>query len=338
MTEETLRTPRHPVRSRRLSILGFLFVVGIASTIISGGVASASHSNGTRVALRSTTAYGSVLVVGSGPLVGFPLYEFSGDANGTFGCGTTLAKGYDLGPSVSVPLTCTGPMADMSKSLTSDDWPALTSKGSPVAVSGVSQKLLGTVYRRGIGNQVTYAGHPLYLFDPWSAPFKPQGERYLETVKPLAPWHGIWYLVSSANGDPAPGVARIEVETLPNGGKAVAVSVDPNVGPIAVTVYTFSHDVAKESQCDRKCAVEWIPVLTSTMPRVAKNVNARSVGINRRTNGTLQVTYDGHPLYLYSKERVLLRARVHLQSTGSAGNGNGLSGPDGGTFSIVRPG
>jgi predicted lipoprotein with Yx(FWY)xxD motif len=338
MTKEATTGKRHSARRRRISVLGFILVVSTSSLIVSGGVAAAPHSSGTVVAPRSTVAYGSVLVVGSGPLVGFPLYEFSGDADRTYRCGTTLASGYDLGPSVAVPLTCTGPMIDMSKSVTSDDWPALTSKAMPVAARGVSQKLLGIVYRKGIGNQVTYAGHPLYLFDPWSDPFKPQGERYLETVKPLAPWHGVWYLVSSVSGEPAPGIATIEDETLPDGRKAVAVSVDPNVGPIAVTVYTYSRDVAHVSQCNQKCAVQWIPVLTSTMPRVAKNISAKNVGIIRRSDGNLQVTYDGRPLYMYSKERVFLRAGIHLQSTGSAGNGDGLSGPNGGTFSIVRPG
>jgi predicted lipoprotein with Yx(FWY)xxD motif len=308
----------------------------VSSFCVSGGVASASSSKGTVVALRSTTAYGSVLVVGKGPLVGFPIYEFTGDANHKFGCTTKLASGYDLGPGVSVPLSCTGPMSDMSKSITSDDWPALTSKGAPIAGKGVKQKLLGSVYRKGVGNQVTYAGHPLYLFDPWSDPFLPQGERYIETVKPLAPWHGIWYLVSSGDGQPAPGVATIENETLPSGHTAIAVVVDPNVGPIAVSAYAFSRDSATASDCSKKCAVEWIPVLTSTMPHAAKGINAKDVGMIRRSNGTYQATYDGRPLYLYSKEKVYLHARIHLQSTGSAGNGNGLSGPHGGTFTILH--
>jgi hypothetical protein len=299
-------------------------------------IAAASGSGGTVVSLRSTVAYGSVLVVGKGPLVGFPIYEFSGDAHRTYGCGTKLAKGYDLGPSVSVPLTCTGPMIDMSKSITSDDWPALTTKGTPVAGKGVSQKLLGSVYRRGIGTQVTYAGHPLYLFDPWSDPFKPQGERYIETVKPLAPWHGLWYLVSSQSGQPAPGVATIEDETLPDGDTAVAVRVDPNVGPIAVSVYSYSRDSPTTSVCYKKCAVEWIPVLTSTTPHAARGINAKSIGMIRRSNGTYQATYEGKPLYLYSKEEVFLRKRIHLQTTGSAGNGNGLAGPNGGTFAIIH--
>jgi predicted lipoprotein with Yx(FWY)xxD motif len=322
-------------QSRRTRVFVLALLTATSSLFIFAGSATASGSSGTVVALRSTAAYGSVLVVGKGPLVGFPIYEFSGDANGVFACGTKRASGYDLGPSVSVPLSCTGPMIDMSKSITSDDWPALTSKGAPVAGKGVNQKLLATVYRSGIGNQVTYAGHPLYLFDPWSDPFLPQGERYIETVKPLAPWHGIWYLVSSSDGQPAPGIATIENETLPDGHSAVAVQVDPNVGPIAVSVYAFSRDSATASACYKKCTLEWMPVLTSTMPHTAKGISAKNVGMIKRSNGTYQATYEGRPLYLYAKEKVFLHKRIHLATTGSAGNGNGLSGPFGGTFTIV---
>ncbi|HEV2260274.1 MAG TPA: hypothetical protein VGS06_44780, partial [Streptosporangiaceae bacterium] len=41
------------------------------------------------------------------------------------------------------------------------EWPAITTNGKPVAGPGVSQALLGRVFRKGVGWQVTYAGHPL---------------------------------------------------------------------------------------------------------------------------------------------------------------------------------
>ena len=52
---------------------------------------------------------GSVLVVDGGVLGGFPLYEFSGDSPGHFGCRTVKEEGYDLDPDARVTLTCTGP-------------------------------------------------------------------------------------------------------------------------------------------------------------------------------------------------------------------------------------
>jgi predicted lipoprotein with Yx(FWY)xxD motif len=187
--------------------------------------------------------------------------------------------------------------------------------------------LLGTIHRPGIGDQVTYAGHPLYLFDPSSAPFKPLGEDYLETVAPLAPWHGYWSLVSASNGLPDAGTATIESGTLSSGERVVAVQDDPNINPLAVTVYSYSGGFCSD------CAPEWIPVLTSATPLV-RGVNAHEVGDVRLANGSFQVTYDAKPLYQYAKEKVSLTRNGDLDAAGTAGNGNGRSYLKG-TFSLV---
>jgi len=49
-------------------------------------------------------------------------------------------------------------------------------------------------FRKGVGWQVTYAGHPLYLFD--QQPGAVTGEGWFEPGLP--PWHGIWWLMSPA--------------------------------------------------------------------------------------------------------------------------------------------
>jgi hypothetical protein len=36
--------------------------------------------------------------------------------------------------------------------------------------------------------RLPYGGHPLYLFDGPSGPFKPAGEDFLGTVAPMPPW------------------------------------------------------------------------------------------------------------------------------------------------------
>jgi predicted lipoprotein with Yx(FWY)xxD motif len=297
--------------------------------------AASASSAGVTVSVLASAAYGRVLVVGSGQLAGTPLYEFSGDVNGKLACGTTPASGYDLGPVASMPLTCTGPERDFIRGVKSDDWPALTTSAPPQAGKGVDPKLLGTVERSGVGDQVTYAGHPLYLFDPPSRPFDPQGEGYIETVAPLAPWHGYWFLVSAANGEPDPGRATLEVGRLPDGERVVAVEVDANVSPLAASVYRFSRDPLGVSTCTDACSATWIPVLTTSTPRVLTGVPAKFVGVVRRRNGTDQVTFDDKPLYLYAREKTFLTARVRLRASGTAGNGNGLAGPQGGRFSLV---
>lgn len=308
-------------------ILRLIAIVLFVALVIVFVVFRPSPTTGVSVGALTTKAYGSVLVVKSGPLAGFPLYEFSGDVDGHWTCGTTRARGYDLNPAGAVGLTCTGPMSDMINDVTSDDWPALTSSVMPVADKGVRQKLLGTVFRRGIGRQVTYAGHPLYLFDPSSAPFMPLGEDYLETVAPLAPWHGYWTLVSADTGDSDTGAALLEAGTTHDGEHVLAVEGDPNINPLAVTVYAFSKGTCAS------CGPEWTPVLTTGTPLV-RGVDPHTIGTIRLADGSLQVTYDNRPLYEYAEEHVFLSHNGSLTSTGTGANGNGLHRHDG-VFSVV---
>jgi predicted lipoprotein with Yx(FWY)xxD motif len=316
---------------RRVStaIVVALLAVGAVVTFLSNKNPTPSSA---KVSVLKTSRFGSVLVVGSGSLKGFPLYEFSGDAKGTFGCTTSVKKGYDFNPDGVVRMSCTGPERDISDGDTSDDWPAFTSSAKPLAGAGVDQKLLGTVHRAAIGNQVTYGGHPLYLFDPSSTPFTPAGVNYGETVAPLGPWHGYWFLVSSTRGRPVSDQATIEVATLPSGEKVVAANEDPNVNPVAVVVYVDSRDPDNVSTCVDECAATWVPVLTTGSPIVHGGIAASSIGTIRRPNGTYQVTYDHHPLYLYSRETFFRSHGPGLRASGTAGNGNALSS-NGATFS-----
>jgi hypothetical protein len=98
-------------------------------------------------------------------------------------------------------------------------------------------------------------------FDPPSRPFKPEGEDYVETVHPLAPWRGYWELVSSLNGAPAPGVATMEPGVLPNGTRVLAVERDVNVRPLALTVYMLRKDAGGVADCDPACENDWVPLL-----------------------------------------------------------------------------
>ena len=164
---------------------------------------------------------------GSGPLAGAPLYILSSDAYGKFGCTTVLENTFQG------PTTCTGPESDVVNSVQTDEWPAFTTTGDPVAGPGVNDGLLGSVVRPGIGRQVTYAGHPLYLFEPPSNPFVPVGERFFETVLPLPPWHGLWTLVDSISGIPTPGAATVGSETLPTVGRRWPPRSTPTPSPEA---------------------------------------------------------------------------------------------------------
>lgn len=219
------------------------------------------------------------------------------------------------------------------------DWPAFTTSGPPAAGPGVNRWLLGSVYRADLGAyQVTYAGHPLYLFDPGPDSFF--GANFFESVAPLPSWHTAWYLMSP-DGLAATGPANLETEEPQAGttylSTSLAAEMLPNAipGGAAVTVYSFSADSRWQSRCEWACARDFLPVLTRGRPTAATGVNGGDIGVICRPDGSHQVTYDGHPLYIYSQEQSLVGTMGPI-TTGSAGNGNGIRA-FGGTFSVVGP-
>jgi len=58
------------------------------------------------------------------------------------------------------------------------------------------------------------------------------------------------------------------------------------------------------SRCYGVCAKAWPPLLTTAAPLAGPGVEARLLGTTKRKNGTLQVTYNGHPLYYYEADKV----------------------------------
>jgi predicted lipoprotein with Yx(FWY)xxD motif len=70
-------------------------------------------------------------------------------------------------------------------------------------------------------------------------------------------------------------------------------------------LYLFTADKAGRSVCTGACANVWLPLLTSGRPTAAKGsgVNAKLLGTIKRGGHTLQVTYNGHPLYLFAGDK-----------------------------------
>ena len=87
--------------------------------------------------------------------------------------------------------------------------------------------------------------------------------------------------------------------------KAVTVRVaKSSLGSILVdstarTLYLFKADVGSKSACAGACATAWPPLLATGKPTAGKGLTASKLGTTTRSGGTRQVTYDGHPLYLY---------------------------------------
>ena len=65
------------------------------------------------------------------------------------------------------------------------------------------------------------------------------------------------------------------------------------------TLYLFEKDTSRRSACSGQCAEFWPPLLTHGRPVARAGVKQSLLGMVRRANGSQQVTYAGHPLYLY---------------------------------------
>jgi predicted lipoprotein with Yx(FWY)xxD motif len=63
------------------------------------------------------------------------------------------------------------------------------------------------------------------------------------------------------------------------------------------TLYLFRKDSSGKSRCSGACAAAWPPLLAHGKPGAGRDAKASLIGTTRRSNGTSQVTYHGHPLY-----------------------------------------
>ena len=90
-----------------------------------------------------------------------------------------------------------------------------------------------------------------------------------------------------------------------NGQPATVGVADSDLGKILVnseghTLYLFQKDSGTESACTGACAASWPPLRATGMPTVGSGASASLVGTTTRSDGNPQVTYNGHPLYLYA--------------------------------------
>jgi len=65
------------------------------------------------------------------------------------------------------------------------------------------------------------------------------------------------------------------------------------------TLYLFMKDKNGRSACYGQCASYWPPLMKKGTLRAGAGVKASLLGTTKRKNGKRQVTYKGHPLYLY---------------------------------------
>jgi predicted lipoprotein with Yx(FWY)xxD motif len=66
-----------------------------------------------------------------------------------------------------------------------------------------------------------------------------------------------------------------------------------------LTLYWFAPDTSTTSKCTGSCATYWPPVKG---PATAGSGVTGTLGVITRPDGTMQATYDGHPLYTYAAD------------------------------------
>jgi len=117
-------------------------------------------------------------------------------------------------------------------------------------------------------------------------------------------------------------VAMVQATTVGSLGK---ILVDGH----GITLYMFEPDHhSGRSTCYSFCALEWPPLLLpagTTQPQAGPGVDQSLLGTTRRTNGTLQVTYAGWPLY-----------RWYGDNEPGSTSGQGLANA-GGLWYVLRP-
>jgi predicted lipoprotein with Yx(FWY)xxD motif len=143
----------------------FLVAAAAATAASAATIASAqsnrpaAHSSRAATVQLRHTSLGSILVSGSGRT----LYEFTRDHGNKNSCAA-------IGGCSAV-------------------WPSLKASGHPTAGSGVKASLLSTTS----GNQVTYAGHPLYTYSGDNGPGK-------TSYVGARSFGGMWYAINASGG------------------------------------------------------------------------------------------------------------------------------------------
>lgn len=134
---------------------------------------------------------------------------------------------------------------------------------------------------------------------------------------------------TSSNSKAAPAGGTSSTATAP----ASSVSVQVKAGPLGDyltdgagrTLYFFANDTSSTSTCYGSCASFWPPLTTTSAATAGSGAQANLLGTSKRSDGTTQVTYAGHPLYLF---------KLDTTPGDAKGQGKNLSG---GLWWIVAP-
>jgi predicted lipoprotein with Yx(FWY)xxD motif len=123
----------------------------------------------------------------------------------------------------------------------------------------------------------------------------------------------------STTAESAPPKSESTTETKPTSeskpaakpkGKVAVVKVTntPDLGKVIVeskgmTLYDFHKDKGTTSACYGECAGAWPPLLTAGESKATGGAEQSLLGTTKRKDGTVQVTYNGHPVYGFVEDK-----------------------------------
>jgi predicted lipoprotein with Yx(FWY)xxD motif len=113
---------------------------------------------------------------------------------------------------------------------------------------------------------------------------------------------------AAAPASSAPAASSGALKTAKIGGATVLTNAK------GFTLYWFAPDTSTTSKCNGSCAKYWPPVMG---PATAGPAVTGKLGTIKRSDGSVQATYNGHPLYTYVADTAPGQAK---------GNGLNLSG------------
>jgi predicted lipoprotein with Yx(FWY)xxD motif len=114
---------------------------------------------------------------------------------------------------------------------------------------------------------------------------------------------------SSAKGDPMATATAATASAATASARGPKLKVIPSdYGRILAdgrgkALYLFTADKGKTSNCSGDCATAWPPYIVKKAPTAVSGAKPGLVGATRRTDGKLQATYAGHPVYYYVGDR-----------------------------------
>lgn len=110
---------------------------------------------------------------------------------------------------------------------------------------------------------------------------------------------------TAAAGSSSPAGASSSSAAASSSGSTVITTVSSSAGTFLANgsghaVYLWSKDGNGMSACTGACTGAWPPVTTTGQVSASGGAKSSDLGTITRSNGTKQVTYDGHPLYFFA--------------------------------------